>query len=174
MPHQTYVFTAELVGFEAVRRTVTVRNDLTLVDLHYALQSAFGWDDEHLYSFWLDGSFWGSEAEHYMHPKHARSLDPPGKSALARLEELDLTAGRQIAYVFDFAREWRVALVLREIHAGGRRAVAQCIERVGTAPPQDEPGFVAPEHGGRVRVRARSEQATVEFIALMVEEGDAT
>ncbi len=46
MSHQTYVFTAELVGFAGVRRTVTVRNDLTLVDLHYALQSAFGWDDE--------------------------------------------------------------------------------------------------------------------------------
>ena len=81
MPHQTYVFTAELVGFEGVRRTVAVRNDLTLVDLHYALQSAFGWDDDHLYSFWLDGSFWGAESSHYMHPEHARSRVPPGQSA---------------------------------------------------------------------------------------------
>ena len=117
MPHQTYVFTAELVGFEGVRRTVAVRNDLKVVDLHYALQSAFGWDDDHLYSFWLDGSFWGAESAHYMHPEHARSLDPPGQSACARLEELDLAEGRQVAYIFDLEREWRVALTVREVHA---------------------------------------------------------
>lgn len=174
MSHQTYVFTAELVGFAGVRRTVTVRNDLTLVDLHYALQSAFGWDDEHLYSFWLDGSFWGAEAAHYMHPKHARSLEPAGKSALARLEELDLAEGRQIAYVFDFEREWRVALTLREVCAGGRRAVARCIERVGTAPPQVEPPIVAADHRRKSRLRDGSPQPTVEFVALMVEEGDET
>ena len=172
MTDQTYVFTAELVGFAAVRRTVAVRNDLTLVDLHYALQSAFGWDDEHLYSFWLDGSFWGSEAEHYTHPYHARSLDPPGKSACTPLYGLDLGEGRQVAYVFDFEREWRVALTLREIHGGGRRGVA--LHRApGTAPPQDETGRRL-RAGGQVRVRAGSQQATVEFVALMVEEADET
>jgi hypothetical protein len=173
MPHQTYVFTAELVGFEGVRRTVTVRDDLTLVDLHYALQSAFDWDDDHLYSFWLDGEFWGAEAEHYMHPKHARSLDPAGRSATARLEELDLGAGRRIAYVFDLEREWRVMLELREVRAGDKRPVARCIEKVGAPPPQKDMDFVV-ERRGKSRVRAEAPQATVEFVALMVEEGDAT
>jgi len=167
MPHQTYVFTAELVGFDGVRRTVAVRNDLTLVDLHYALQSAFGWDDDHLYSFWLDGTFWGAESAHYMHPEHARSLRPPGKSACARLEELDLAEGRQVAYIFDLAREWRVALTVREVHAGGRRAVAQCLERTGAPPPRDEPVIAA-------EPQDTSSQKTVEFLALMVEEADAT
>ena len=58
MAQQTYVFDAELVGFRGVRRVIAVREDLTLVDLHYALQSAFGWDDDHLYAFWLDERFW--------------------------------------------------------------------------------------------------------------------
>jgi len=136
MPQQTYVFRAELVGFEGVRRTVTVNDDLTLVDLHYALQSAFGWDDDHLYSFWIDGAFWGDEGAHYMHPFHARSIHPPGKSACARLDELDLHEGQPIAYVFDFASEWRVALTLKEKRAADGRAVARCIEKVGAAPPQ--------------------------------------
>jgi catechol 2,3-dioxygenase-like lactoylglutathione lyase family enzyme len=136
MPQQTYVFRAELVGFEGVRRTVTVRDDLTLVDLHYALQSAFGWDDDHLYSFWLDGDFWGDEDGRYMHPFHAASIDPPGKSACARLEELDLVEGQPIAYVFDFGQEWRVALTVKEKRPVDGRAVARCIEKVGTAPPQ--------------------------------------
>ena len=136
MPQQTYVFTAELVGFEGVRRTVTVHDDLTLVDLHYALQSAFGWDDDHLYSFWLGGAFWGPEAGHYMHPFHAASLDPPGRSACARLDELDLSEGQRLAYVFDFASEWRVALTLQAKRPVDGRAVARCIEKVGAAPPQ--------------------------------------
>lgn len=167
MDQQMYVLDAQLVGHAGVRRAIGVRADRTLVDLHYALQSAFGWDDDHLYSFWLDGSFWGAESAHYMHPEHARSLDPPGKSACARLEELDIAEGRQIAYVFDLEREWRVALRVREVHAGGRRAVAQCIERTGAPPPREEPVIAAEPQDA-------SSQKTVEFLALMVEEADAT
>ncbi len=166
MTQQTYVFRTELVGFPEVRRTITVRDDLTLVDLHYALQSAFGWDDDHLYSFWLDGSFWASEDEHYMHPYQAVSLDPPGRSACASLRELGLAEGRQIAYEFDFERHWRVVLELGEIRASSGNAAARCIEREGVAPPQ------YPE----VRIEkddAPAQQPTVEFMALMVEEADA-
>ena len=136
MTQQTYVFKAELVGYQGVRRTITVRDDLTLVDLHYALQSAFGWDDDHLYSFWLDGAFWDAEDAHYMHPYHATSLDPPGKSACARLADLAMFEGQRLAYVFDFASEWRVALTLKEKRPVEGRAVARCIEKVGAAPPQ--------------------------------------
>ncbi|MDP2712039.1 MAG: plasmid pRiA4b ORF-3 family protein [Solirubrobacteraceae bacterium] len=136
MTQQTYVFKAELVGFQEVRRTITVRGDVTLVDLHYALQSAFGWDDDHLYSFWLDGAFWGPEDSHYMHPYHAISLDPPGRSACVPLDELRLSERQRIAYLFDFAAEWRVALTLQEIRALDGRAATRCIESVGAAPPQ--------------------------------------
>jgi pRiA4b ORF-3-like protein len=142
---KTYVFKAELVGFQAVRRTITVRDDLTLVDLHYALQSAFDWDDDHLYSFWLDGGFWDAEEARYMHPYHASSVDPPGKSACARLAELDMFEGQRIAYEFDFERGWRVQLELREIRAEPGPAVARCVEREGAAPPQYDRGVFEEE-----------------------------
>lgn len=167
MTQQTYVFTAELVGFEGVRRTICLRADLTLVDLHYALQSAFGWDDDHLYSFWLDGAFWASEEQHYMHPYHATSLDPPGKSACAHLDELALSQGQRIAYEFDFDRHWRLALELREIRAGEGPAVARCIEREGTVPPQYDRDAIDKQE------QAVAAQETIEFVALMVEEADA-
>ena len=165
MTQQTYVFGAELVGFEGIRRTITVRDDMTLVDLHYALQSAFGWDDDHLYAFWLDGAFWASEDSHYMHPYHAASADPPGKSACAHLDELDLHKGQRIAYEFDYERHWRVGLTLRDIRPAHGRAVARCIERVGEAPPQ------YPEVPREKEEIVR--QPTVEFDALSVEEADA-
>lgn len=165
MSQQTYVFKAELMGCQGVRRTILVRDDLTLVDLHYALQSAFGWDDDQLYSFWLHGTFWGAEDQHYTHPYHAASSRPRGQSAVARLDELALAEGQRIAYVFDFGCEQRVVLELREIRAGGGRTLARCIERVGVAPPLPQ-DLLAPEPA------QESGQATVEFVALMSEEGD--
>jgi hypothetical protein len=136
MDQQMYVFDAELVGYAGVRRAIAVGDDLTLVDLHYALQSAFGWDDDHLYAFWLDGGFWSAYDDHYVHPSHAKTSDPLGRSACERLGGLGLRRGQQISYVFDFAREWRVALTVRGIEADGERRSPRLLESAGAAPPQ--------------------------------------
>src|SRR5215210_623291 len=111
MAQQEYVLDAELVGFDDVRRVIAVRGDLTLVDLHYALQSAFAWDDDHLYAFWLGGQFWTNADEHFKHPCAGdEPVDPAERSAAIRLDELGLAEGRHLAYVFDFEDEWRVRL----------------------------------------------------------------
>ena len=136
MDHQMYVFDAELVGFAGVRRAIGVRDDLTLVDLHYALQSAFDWDDDHLYAFWLDGGFWPAGAEHYIHPAHVTSSDALGRSACVPLEELGLQSGQRLSYVFDFAREWRVALGVRAIEPDRERRSPRLLDCAGVAPPQ--------------------------------------
>ena len=139
MAQQTYVFDAELVGFRGVRRVIAVRDDLTLVDLHYALQSAFGWDDDHLYAFWLDGRFWTSSDEHFTRPcASATRRAPAGRSAAIRLDRLGLAEGRRIAYVFDFGDEWRVRLRVQEV-ARRRRppvAAAAVVRRSRTAAVQ--------------------------------------
>jgi hypothetical protein len=136
MDQQMYVFDAELVGFRGVRRTIGVRDDLTLVDLHYALQSAFGWDDDHLYAFWLRGGFWASDTDHYVHPHHAATSDPLGHSACAALGGLGLRAGQRLSYVFDFAREWRVDITVRDLRPDGERRSPRLLESAGAAPPQ--------------------------------------
>jgi hypothetical protein len=136
MGQQMYVFDAELVGCGGVRRVIGVRDDLTLVDLHYALQSAFGWDDDHLYAFWLEGGFWAPDRDHYVSPHHATTSDPLGRSACTSLDGLGLRAGQAISYVFDFAREWRVALTVRGVEADGERRSPRLLESAGAAPPQ--------------------------------------
>jgi hypothetical protein len=55
MAMQAYVFNAKLDGFKGVRRTIAVRADQSLADLHEALRAAFDWDDDHLYAFWTEG-----------------------------------------------------------------------------------------------------------------------
>jgi hypothetical protein len=135
MAQQTLVFNAELVGFEGVHRTIAIRDDLTLVDLHYALQSAFGWDDDHLYAFWLDGAFWATDCDHY-----GASGDRLCKSACTPLVELGLDVGRRVGYVFDFASEWRVRLTVRRAVAAHGAVPARMLESVGQSPPQYRTG----------------------------------
>jgi Plasmid pRiA4b ORF-3-like protein len=81
-------------------------------------QAAFDWDDDHLYSFWLDGEFWSRNGREYTHPFHASQPNPLGPfahgpappSAEIRLSRLKLKNGQRIAYLFDFGDEWRVRL----------------------------------------------------------------
>jgi Plasmid pRiA4b ORF-3-like protein len=137
MSQQTYVFDAELVGFGGVSRLIAVRDDLTLVDLHYALQSAFGWDDDHLYAFWLGGEFWPAGDGNYTHPCEAGPPDALGHSAAIRLDGLDLAHGRSVAYVFDFEDEWRVRLRVRDVlTSDDSRPSPRLLQSLGAAPPQ--------------------------------------
>lgn len=78
------------------------------VRVHDVLQEAFDWYDDHLYSFWLDGVFWGGDE--YTSPDVA---DEAEHTADVPLAELDLGPGAKLAYVFDFGDEWRVRLTLR-------------------------------------------------------------
>jgi Plasmid pRiA4b ORF-3-like protein len=129
---QTYVFTMKLVDVKGVRRRVAVRGDLTLVDLHYAIQAAFGWDDDHHYAFWLGGKFWDRDGDRYLPPRCAEGA----KSALVPLDELALEIDQRIAYLFDFGAEWRVRLRLREVVPDDGRASPRLLAARGTPPPQ--------------------------------------
>lgn len=145
MAKQMFVFRAKLTGWRGVRRTIAIRCDHTLADLHQALQTAFGWDDEHLYAFWLGGKFWARGETEYVHPlaleafplaRWDRHAKPRRKSAERRLERLRLREGQRIAYVFDYRDEWRVRLTLRAIEADDGGHYARVVESVGLAPPQ--------------------------------------
>lgn len=48
---------AELESARGVRARLEVLEHQHLTTLHDAIQQAFGWGDDHLYSFWLDGGY---------------------------------------------------------------------------------------------------------------------
>ena len=66
---QALAFQAVLVPYSAltskpesaVVRTIAMREDQTLEQLHEALRLTFGWADPHLYSFWLTGRSVGEQ-----------------------------------------------------------------------------------------------------------------
>lgn len=126
-------FDAELLNVPGVSARLAVGAEQQLTVLHDAIQEAFGWYDDHLYSFWLDGEFWGREGQEFTSP-----IEPDGRAATADLPitELGIAPGARLAYVFDFGDQWRVLLTLRESSECDGGVYPRVVERVGTAPPQ--------------------------------------
>ncbi len=89
-------FEASLADYEDVERSIELREDQTLVDLHDGIQKAFGWRDDHLYSFRLDGRFWRDRATEYTAP-----IEPDEDVATADVPivELGLKPGTKLAYM---------------------------------------------------------------------------
>jgi hypothetical protein len=130
-----YVFDAQLLNVGGVSATVAVAGHEHLTALHDDIQEAFNWENDHLYSFWLDGQFWGDAAAERVIPG---APDTDSKTADVPVDELRLKIGTRIAYVFDYGDEWRVVLTLRE-RIDGPDAMPRVSDRWGTAPPQYPP-----------------------------------
>jgi hypothetical protein len=127
------VFDAELLNVRGVRARLAVLERQPLTALHDAIQQAFGWYDDHLYSFWLDGSFFGSNEVELTTPD---TPDEGIATADVLLAKLDLHLGQRIGYVFDFGDEWRVRLTARERVAAEPGDHPRVLELRGTPPPQ--------------------------------------
>lgn len=130
-----FVFDAELLSVSGVSARVAVAGHEHLTALHDAIQQAFNWENDHLYSFWLDGRFWGDAAAERVIPG---APDTDSKTADIPIDELRLEIGARIAYVFDYGDEWRVMLTLRE-RLDGSDAIPRVSARRGAAPPQYPP-----------------------------------
>ena len=79
------VFDAELVSARGVGARVAVAAPQHLTALHDAIQDDFGWAHDHLYSFWLDGHFWGDAAAEYVRPGTPDNDRPTADVPLAEL-----------------------------------------------------------------------------------------
>jgi hypothetical protein len=133
---RVYVFQAKLGADRRVTRAVALAEEQTLEDLHELVRAEFGWDDPHLYSFWLSGRFWDGPETEYSAPDE---LEESGaKSARTPIAELGLEHGQQIAYLFDYGDNWEVELKVTVIREAGEEPYPQVLERRGEAPPQYE------------------------------------
>jgi hypothetical protein len=130
---ELYVFEAELEGFEGVSRRLEVLAEQTLIDVHHVLQVAFGWGDDHLYSFWLSDHAYDPDAAEFTAPV---DLEPGMTSADVRLAELALEPGRPLSYLFDFGDSWEVTLRVVTIEKATDRKYPRVAARTGEAPPQ--------------------------------------
>jgi hypothetical protein len=89
---RTYTFHISLPGYGRVWRKLELPSDFTLEDLHLAIQGAFAFDNDHLYSFFMSGKAWDETTE-YSLPEGA---DPWGFGPLDEEEEDEEEAGEQL------------------------------------------------------------------------------
>ncbi|MBI1853781.1 MAG: plasmid pRiA4b ORF-3 family protein [Planctomycetes bacterium] len=124
-------------------RTIEIRGDQTLRDLHRAIFEAFNREDEHMYEFQVGGK--GTidpNAKRYVLPsamalRFAASNQPAGDVTRTTLGLLRLEAADHFIYWFDFGDDWRhqidVEAVSDKVPKG---KLPRVINRVGESPPQ--------------------------------------
>jgi len=61
---KTYTFHVSLPGSGRLWRKIEMGANQTLEQLHFAIQRAYGWDADHLYSFFMSGKAWDESTEY--------------------------------------------------------------------------------------------------------------
>jgi hypothetical protein len=125
-----------------VSRTIQIRGDQTLDDLHQAIFEAFGREEEHLYEFQIGGKgphdpdarcYPMSEAFDSGNPSHARG----GEAEEARIGSLGLEVEEAFGYWFDFGDDWWHQINVEAIEDQMPQGkYPKLTERVGASPPQ--------------------------------------
>jgi hypothetical protein len=125
-----------------VSRTIQIRGDQTLEDLHYALFAAFDRWEEHMYEFQFGKGPMDPKAPRYVLPDaygtERREKNPPaGRVDQTRIDSLGLEVGRSFGYWFDFGDDWwhQINVEAIEFKAPPGK-FPKVTKRVGKSPPQ--------------------------------------
>ena len=122
---KTYTFHVSLPGTGRVWRKIEMRADQTLEDLHFAIQKAYGWDADHLYSFFMSGKAWDKSTEYCL----PEGYTPYGEPMYDEEEEF--------MYLFDYGDAWRFKVRVHAVHPDAPEGdYPRIVESVGEAPEQ--------------------------------------
>ena len=125
-----------------VSRTIEMRADQTLAELHVAIFKAFDREEQHLYEFQVGGRRpQDPKAKRYVLPMAMKETfggtKPAGDVTQTRLGAIGLNVDDAFGYWFDFGDDWwhqiNVVAIQPEAPAGTYPRVTK---RVGASPPQ--------------------------------------
>lgn len=125
----TYIFKVSLS--KKLWRRIKMSADHTLLNLHLAIQRAYNFANDHLYSFFMDNRL-------YSDIKFTDPLDNEGPHVdEVCIGELGLYEGQDILYLFDFGDMWIFQVELEKIDAESPKPEKpQIIEKKGSDPEQ--------------------------------------
>jgi hypothetical protein len=108
-PGGTYTFKVAFKHAKNINRTIEVQSEQSLEDLHRAIQSALQWDNDHLYSFFLNGN---GDDPRYRFASPFED-DEPQWTTDGIIGELGLTLKHTFLYLFDYgdSHEFEVQVV---------------------------------------------------------------
>ncbi len=127
---------------KVISRTIQIRGDQTLEDLHQAIFDAYDRNEEHMYEFQIGGKRpMDPMARHYVLPIDMDSPfsdpKPAGNVKRTTMVSLRLKVGDTFAYWFDFGDDWwhqiNVVAIEDEVPPG---KYPRLIKRIGESPPQ--------------------------------------
>ena len=122
-----------------ISRTIQIRGDQTLEDLHHAIFEAFDRFDEHMYEFQFGKGPNDPKGKRYVLPSAFDSGEPnvAGDVAETTIDSLGLKVDQAFGYWFDFGDDWwhqiNVVAIDDKVPKGKYPKV---VKRVGKSPPQ--------------------------------------
>ena len=97
-PGGVYAFKVKFMWAKRVFRTIELRSEQTLDDLHFAIQRAIGWDADHLYSFYMNGQLY--DRRYAFACPYEDDCPPCTDEAI--IGELGLVVKHKFLYYFDY------------------------------------------------------------------------
>ena len=139
-----YRFKVNLKRRRSIWRSVVLRGDQTLDDLHEVIFSAFDRDDFHLYCFYFPKatarrSQSGKEPRSYISPEGFQPFEYDNRESAdsATLDELRFRVGQTFEYLFDFGDEWWHEVTVESIDPSESGATyPRIVAQRGDSPPQ--------------------------------------
>jgi hypothetical protein len=124
----------------SVVRTIEIRGDQTLEQLHDCIFAAFDRDDPHMYEFQMGKGPMDPKGPRYVLPMAADEDFGPriaGTVDTTTIDQMGLEVGRQFGYWFDFGDDWHHQIGVEKIVDGpGDGPFPRVVKRVGASPPQ--------------------------------------
>jgi hypothetical protein len=125
-----------------VSRTIQIRGDQTLEDLHHAIFDAFGRLEEHMHEFQFGKGPMDPKARRYVLPNafegHSGEDNPPaGRVNTTAIGSLGLKIGDRFRYWFDFGDDWWHQINVEAVEDKVPRGkLPKVTKKVGKSPPQ--------------------------------------
>lgn len=129
---------------EEISRVIEVNDKQTLYDLHLAVQNLFGWDNDHMFSFYLGEELFDRANEYSGNPLGEHNNPSFGQStksaADTELRDLDLSVDFSFWYLFDYGDELVHKVTVEKIRemVPGENGFPNLIDKTGTPPSQYE------------------------------------
>jgi hypothetical protein len=125
-----------------ISRTIQIRGDQTLKDLHDAIFDAFERWDEHLYEFQFGKKPMDPKGPRYVLPgafenEQDEENRPAGRVDETTIDSLGLKVGDHFGYWFDFGDDWWHQIDVEAIEdTVPKGKLPKVTKRVGKSPPQ--------------------------------------
>ncbi|ETT25674.1 plasmid pRiA4b ORF-3 family protein [Rhodococcus rhodochrous ATCC 21198] len=128
----------------AVWRRVVVDNSLSLLHLHFVIQSCFAWEDYHLHQFTEGGPFTGGcvyVPDDQLDDELANGQDEVVDEGMVTIGTALPEVGASLTYLYDYGDRWTHDIVVESVADFDAEAPrAACVDGQGLAPAEDSGG----------------------------------